>query len=67
MLWDYSGFGTKLNPFFRFAKSFQMLKKLSIKHIVQIRCSGCYVMFFIRIKMYILFLNVNKEYIDSYL
>jgi hypothetical protein len=44
--WHYSGFGAKLSPFFGFAKSFQIQNHLSIKPIAQIRCSGCYAVFF---------------------
>jgi hypothetical protein len=40
--WDYSGFGTKLSPFFGFAKSFQIQNQLSINPNAQIRCSSCY-------------------------
>ncbi len=39
--WRYSGFGTKLSPFFGFAKSSQIQNHLSIKPNAQIRCSGC--------------------------
>ncbi|MEL1256233.1 hypothetical protein AAEO57_20800, partial [Flavobacterium sp. DGU38] len=39
--WYYSGFGTKLSPFFGFAKSSQIQNQLSIKPIAQIRCSSC--------------------------
>jgi hypothetical protein len=44
--WHYSGFGTKLSPFFGFAKSSQIQNKLPIKPIAKIRCSSCYVMLF---------------------
>jgi hypothetical protein len=40
--WHYSGFGTKLSPFFGFAKSSQIQDHISIKPNAQIRCSGCY-------------------------
>ena len=40
--WHYSGFGTKLNPIFGFAKSSQIQDHLHIKPNAKIRCSGCY-------------------------
>ena len=40
--WHYSGFGTKLSPFFGLAKLSQIQDQLPIKPNAQIRCSGCY-------------------------
>src|SRR6188768_4166882 len=43
----YSGFGTKLSPFFGSAKSYQIQNHIFVTPIAQTRCSSCYLMFFL--------------------
>ena len=48
--WHYSGFGTKLSPFFGFAKSSQIQNHFSLKPNAQIRCSGgCATFFYVKL------------------
>ena len=57
--WHYSGFGTKLSPFFGFAKSSQIQNQLSIKPNTQIRCSGCYAFGFLFISIFTFLFSVT--------
>ena len=56
----YSGFGTKLSPLFRFAKSSQIQNQLPIRPIAQIRCSSCWQMFTFLLQYVLKFRKLEK-------